>query len=143
MGPSTGQRDQIRLSAILCEGHGLADETQVQVSSPAHISLHRRLNSPKIRQAGQSSTSEIARKDLRAELLAAEAEAKEKKRKAEGRPLDAPSAAMIEAASGGDDDDASKRRKLLQEAIALDKDDDDDDDADMSGDEKKAKDANR
>ena len=36
------------------------------------------------RQPGQTSTAEVAKRDLRAELLAAEAEAREKKRKAEG-----------------------------------------------------------
>lgn len=90
----------------------------------------------KVSQPGQSSTSEVARRDLRLELLAAEAEAKEKKRKAEGRPLEAPvkPAGAIEngAGSSGDvaDDEANKRRKLLQEAIALDKDDEDDENED-------------
>ncbi|KAG8862588.1 hypothetical protein FRB96_001145 [Tulasnella sp. 330] len=91
----------------------------------------------KFRQAGQSSTSEVSRRDLRVELLAAEADAREKKRKAEGRPLDAPvkAAGMIES---GDleDDEANKRRKLLQEAIALDKDDE-------SGDEKNEEDQDK
>ncbi|KAG9006166.1 hypothetical protein FRB94_012246 [Tulasnella sp. JGI-2019a] len=79
----------------------------------------------KFRQAGQSSTAEVARRDLRVELLAAEADAREKKRKAEGRPLEAPvkAAGLIENA----DDEANKRRKMLQEAIALDKDDESDD----------------
>ncbi|KAG8218225.1 Cwf15/Cwc15 cell cycle control protein-domain-containing protein [Butyriboletus roseoflavus] len=40
----------------------------------------------KFRQPGQTSTGEVARRDLRADLLAAEEEARNKKRKAEGRP---------------------------------------------------------
>lgn len=66
------------------------------------------------------------------ELLAAEAEAREKKRKAEGRPVEAPVKPQIEGPGGSVamevDDEANKRRKLLQEAIALDKDDDSDED---------------
>lgn len=72
------------------------------------------------RQPGQTSASEVAKRDLRAELLAAEAEAREKKRKAEGKPPLA-----VENGSVGDDE-ANKRRKLLQEALEMDKDDDED-----------------
>jgi protein CWC15 len=60
----------------------------------------------------------VAKRDLRAELLAAEHEAREKKRKAEGRPV---------ITAGDEDDDTSKRRKLLQDTINLDKDDEDED----------------
>ncbi|KIO22038.1 hypothetical protein M407DRAFT_245299 [Tulasnella calospora MUT 4182] len=111
--------------------------------SARDIASHTKL---KFRQSGQSSSSEVSRRDLRAELLVAEAEAREKKRKAEGRPLDAPSSKAIEGSSKGkgkevdnegSDEETNKRRKLLQEAIALDKDDDDseedkDDDEDDS-----------
>ena len=38
------------------------------------------------RQPGQTSAAEVAKRDLRAELLAAEAEARDRKRKAEGKP---------------------------------------------------------
>ena len=83
------------------------------------------------RQFGQTSSAEVSRRDLRAELLAAEAEAKEKKRKAEGRPS---AALAVEdgQASGPEkvDDEANKRRKMLQEALELDKDDDDDEASD-------------
>jgi protein CWC15 len=61
----------------------------------------------------------VKKRDLRAELLAAEQEAKNKKRKAEGKPPlleDTP----VQPA----DDESNKRRKLLQEALELDKDDD-------------------
>ncbi|KAI0669557.1 Pre-mRNA-splicing factor Cwf15/Cwc15 [Trametes maxima] len=86
----------------------------------------------KFRQPGQTSTTEVAKRDLRAELLAAEAEARERKRKAEGKPTLA-----VEGAKEGADDESNKRRKLLQEALELDKDDDDDD-----ADEKSEKAAN-
>lgn len=72
------------------------------------------------RQPGQTSTAEVAKRDLRAELLAAEAEARDKKRKAEGKPPLA-----VENGAAGDEE-ANKRRKLLQEALEMDKDDDDD-----------------
>ena len=83
---------------------------------------------------GQTSAEEIKKRDLRAELLAAEQEARNKKRKAEGLPPleDSPS-----NASAPLDEEASKRRKLLQEALELDKDDDEDDDE--VGDERKEK----
>ncbi|KAG5653793.1 hypothetical protein H0H81_010463 [Sphagnurus paluster] len=74
----------------------------------------------KFRQHGQTSTDEVKKRDLRAELLAAEQEAKNKKRKAEGKPP-----LPIEGASG--DEEANKRRKLLQEALEMDKDDEDED----------------
>ncbi|KAF8885997.1 Pre-mRNA-splicing factor Cwf15/Cwc15 [Infundibulicybe gibba] len=72
----------------------------------------------KFRQVGQTSAGEVKKRDLRAELLAAEQEARNKKRKAEGKPP----LAVEEAPT---DEDANKRRKLLQEAMELDKDDDD------------------
>lgn len=71
-------------------------------------------------QVGQTSVDEVKKRDLRAELLAAEQEAKNKKRKAEGKP---PLAIEVEPA----DEESNKRRKLIQDAIELDKDDDDDD----------------
>lgn len=66
----------------------------------------------------------MAKRDLRAELLAAEQEAREKKRKAEGKPPLA-----VESGSGAQpqEDEANKRRKLLQDALELDKDEDEDD----------------
>lgn len=82
------------------------------------------------RQVGQTSSAEVKKRDLRAELLAAETEAKNKKRKAEGKP-------PLPIENGGEngvDEESSKRRKLLQDAIDLDKDDDDKPDAE---DEKK------
>jgi len=95
----------------------------------------------KFRQPGQTSVDDIKKRDLRAELLAAEAEARNKKRKAEGKPLleeDVRRAAAIEAPKEGtpavEDDEANKRRKLLQEALEMDKDDDDDDDEEEKND---------
>ncbi|EJF60725.1 Cwf15/Cwc15 cell cycle control protein [Dichomitus squalens LYAD-421 SS1] len=78
----------------------------------------------KFRQPGQTSTAEVAKRDLRAELLAAEAEARDRKRKAEGKPP----LAVESAPREGQDEQSNKRRKLLQEALELDKDADDDED---------------
>ena len=69
-------------------------------------------------QVGQTSTSEVKKRDLRAELLAAEQDAKNKKRKAEGKPP-----LGVEDVPVPVDDESNKRRKLLQEALELDKDD--------------------
>jgi protein CWC15 len=69
-------------------------------------------------QVGQTSTAEVKKRDLRAELLAAEQDAKNKKRKAEGKPP-----LSVEDAPVPVDDESNKRRKLLQEALELDKDD--------------------
>jgi protein CWC15 len=65
-------------------------------------------------QPGQTSEADVRKRDLRAELVAAEAGARARKRKLAGQP-------MPEEA----DDEANKRRKFLQEAVALDRDDDD------------------
>ncbi|EAU91802.2 hypothetical protein CC1G_04570 [Coprinopsis cinerea okayama7 len=92
----------------------------------------------KFRQVGQTSVDELKKRDLRAELLAAEREAMNKKRKAEGKPplpeIDTPSSSTSGSAAAIADDESNKRRKLLQEALELDKDDDDSDEE-----EKKAK----
>ncbi|KAG2147980.1 Cwf15/Cwc15 cell cycle control protein [Suillus clintonianus] len=78
----------------------------------------------KFRQAGQTSVGDVARRDLRTELLVAEEEARNKKRKAEGKPpLPLTNGNATEGTAG---DEANKRRKLLEEALELDKDDDDD-----------------
>jgi protein CWC15 len=72
------------------------------------------------------------------DLLLAEHEAKNRKRKAAGQdPLPLPAAltgvaapvAAIENGTGEEEDAASKRRKMLQEVMELDKDDDEDEDA--------------
>jgi protein CWC15 len=62
----------------------------------------------------------VKKKDLRAELLLAEEEARNKKRKAEGKP-------PLAVENGSVDEEANKRRKLLQDALNLDRDDDDED----------------
>ena len=77
------------------------------------------------RQAGQTSVAEVSKRDLRAELLQAEREAREKKRKAEGKP--GVTLAVENGPAASADDEASKRRKLLQDALDLDKDDHDSD----------------
>ena len=84
---------------------------------------------PTFRQPGQTSVDEVKLRDLRADLLAAEAEARAKKRKAAGLPVeDQPLApAAIE------DGEANKRRKVLQEALEMDRDADSDEDEDVDG----------
>lgn len=72
-------------------------------------------------QTGQTSSAEVKKRDLRADLLAAEQEARNKKRKAEGKP-------PLEVEGPPADEEANKRRKLLQDALQLDKDDEDEDD---------------
>ncbi|KAG1858308.1 Pre-mRNA-splicing factor Cwf15/Cwc15 [Suillus tomentosus] len=78
----------------------------------------------KFRQPGQTSVGDVARRDLRMDLLAAEEEARNKKRKAEGKPPLPLTLTNGNATEAGDE--ANKRRKLLEEALELDKDDDDD-----------------
>ncbi|KAL1759844.1 Pre-mRNA-splicing factor Cwf15/Cwc15 [Schizophyllum commune] len=89
----------------------------------------------KFRQAGQTSQDEVKKRDLRAELFAAELEAKNKKRKAEGKP---PLAIESGTSESGQDEESNKRRKLLQEALEADKDSDDEEEEGEEG-EKKSK----
>ncbi|KAI0048638.1 Cwf15/Cwc15 cell cycle control protein [Auriscalpium vulgare] len=79
----------------------------------------------KFRQPGQTSVDEVSKRDLRADLLAAEAEARARKRKANGLPAEEPSSSAPAAITAGDEE-SNKRRKLLQDALELDKDDDSD-----------------
>ncbi|KAJ3575280.1 hypothetical protein NP233_g1214 [Leucocoprinus birnbaumii] len=98
----------------------------------------------KFRQVGQTSSAEVKKRDLRAELLLAEAEARNKKRKAEGKPplpIEGATSSSTTIATStpvengavsmqvdNGDEETNKRRKLLAEALALDRDDDDEDD---------------
>jgi protein CWC15 len=105
------------------------------------LATHTKL---KFRQAGQTNSSDVLRRDLRAELAAAERAAEEKKRKEAGLPPLPPVAGAAQIGNGAINDDAedaerAKRRKILEEAADLDKDDSDDDDDDESDDEKKDK----
>ena len=79
-------------------------------------------------QPGQTSADEVKKRDLRAELLAAEQEARDKKRKAEGKPPLAVENGSASLAAGAGDEESNKRRKLLQDALEMDKDDDEDSD---------------
>ncbi|KAI9448696.1 Pre-mRNA-splicing factor Cwf15/Cwc15 [Lactarius psammicola] len=81
----------------------------------------------KFRQPGQTSVDEVKKRDLRADLLAAEAEARAKKRKAAGLPVE-------DAPTVSEDEEVKKRRKVLQEALEMDKDaDSDEGDGDGDG----------
>ncbi|KAL7420584.1 complexed with cef1p [Cryptotrichosporon argae] len=126
-----------------------------QQVSKYQLAAHTKL---KFRQAGQTAVSDVARRDLRAELLAAERAAADKKRKAQGLPPlpPLPGARAIENGSasagagtgdgtgqggdGADEDEATrKRRRILEEAAELDKDDDDDESDDEVADKGKGK----
>jgi len=72
----------------------------------------------------------VKRKDLRAELLLAEEEARNKKRKAEGKP-------PLPVENGPVDEEAIRGGSLLQDALDLDKDDEEEEDNDKKGDEDK------
>ncbi|KAL0240668.1 hypothetical protein I308_106467 [Cryptococcus tetragattii IND107] len=98
-----------------------------QQISKLSLAAHTKL---KFRQPGQTNTSDVARRDLKAELLAAERAALDKKRKTEGLPPLAPLGSQqdgqlrIEGARDGEEDEtAAKRRKILEEAAEMDKDD--------------------
>ncbi|EPQ26715.1 uncharacterized protein PFL1_05694 [Pseudozyma flocculosa PF-1] len=98
----------------------------------AYVPAHTRL---KFRQPAQSAdirsiqTNPERRRDLKRELEAAEREAKNKKRIAQGLPpLEDDSTAGGHAAGQEEEEEESvKRRKLIEQARELDRDDDDDD----------------
>jgi hypothetical protein len=121
MGPCSSKRCQRRVTPIFREGYGGPHKTQISVCVWCHL-LWSYSDSTPLSQPGQTSVSEVQKRDLRAELIIAEQEARNKKRKAEGKP---PLAIEVDAPA---DDESNKRRKLLQEALDLDKDDDDDND---------------
>ena len=74
--------------------------------------------------------AEVRKRNLRAELLAAEAEARAKKRKAAGLPVEDEPMVVVAAI---EDEESNKRRKVLQEALEMDKDADSDEDEDADG----------
>jgi hypothetical protein len=120
MGPRASTRCQGRLETVLGARHGRAHQAQVSVRPSTRVQ-HALTLVARDRQPGQTSTGEVARRDLRADLLIAEEEARNKKRKAEGKP-------PVAITRGAEDEDTLKRRKLLQEALELDRDDDEDED---------------
>jgi protein CWC15 len=85
-------------------------ETRVntQQYSSRDLASHTKL---KFRQPGQGNTSDISRRDLRLELMRAEA-------KANGKEED-------KGEDKGEDEQVAKRRRLIEEAKDLDKDDSD------------------
>jgi protein CWC15 len=93
-----------------------------KLSAASHTKL-------KFRQPGQTSTSDVARRDLKAELIEAERVAADKKRKAAGLPaLSAPGSAL--RLGDVEEEERVKRRKVLEEALAADRDDDDEEEYD-------------
>lgn len=109
-------------------------ETKVGSRQIAKLSLPS-YTKLKFRQPGQTSTSEVLKRDLKAELAEAERKAAEKKRKAEGITdfETAQNGALRitneqESGQEGEDEEAEavKRRKVLEESADLDKDDESD-----------------
>ncbi|KAJ7809982.1 Pre-mRNA-splicing factor Cwf15/Cwc15 [Mycena leptocephala] len=74
-----------------------------------------------------TSMAEVKQRDLRSELFAAESDAKNKERKAEGLP-------PLAVEGGPADEESNKQRKLLQDSLDLGEDDDDKEDADTGKD---------
>lgn len=120
--PKQGQDSKMGTAQV--SKHGMASHTKL-----------------KFRQVGQTSVSDVARRDLRAELAAAERAAQDKKRKAQGLPPLPPPAGAKAIGNGegeGDkeeDEAAAKRRKILEEAAELDRDDSSDEDDDDEDDD--------
>lgn len=119
----------------------LGRETKVGSQQVAKLSLaaHTKL---KFRQPGQNTSGDIVRRDLKAELAAAERVAAEKKRKAAGLPPSMVNDASRRIENGSAVDPAEseegegesvKRRKVLEEALEMDKDDSDDEDEEEEG----------
>lgn len=80
----------------------------------------------KFRQPGQTSSSEVLKRDLKAELAEAERKAIEKKRKAAGLPdFEVANNGALRLEGGDDEGEEAKRRKV--DEVDLDKDDESDD----------------
>ncbi|EJT47781.1 hypothetical protein A1Q1_03356 [Trichosporon asahii var. asahii CBS 2479] len=123
--PKQGQDSKMGTAQV--SKHGMASHTKL-----------------KFRQVGQTSVSDVARRDLRAELAAAERAAQDKKRKAQGLPPLPPLPPVGGAKEIGngegekvdeEDEAAAKRRKILEEAAELDRDDSSDEDEDEDDDD--------
>ncbi|GAA6020221.1 hypothetical protein JCM10207_004377 [Rhodosporidiobolus poonsookiae] len=92
--------------------------------SSRDLASHTKL---KFRQPGQGTTSEVARRDLKLELLAAERDASARKAKGErGYVADQKLLLLQQAEDAQESEAAAKRRKILQEAAELDRDDSED-----------------
>ncbi|KAK4704419.1 protein CWC15, partial [Phenoliferia sp. Uapishka_3] len=106
-----------------------------RIYSSRDIAAHTRL---KFRQPGQGTANEVARRDLKLELMAAERESNS--RKSRGQPGYAAdgvtNAGLIEAGAAAEveDDAGAKRRKVLADVGGLDADDDDEEPDEGTGD---------
>ncbi|GAA5892096.1 hypothetical protein JCM6882_005694 [Rhodosporidiobolus microsporus] len=95
--------------------------------SARDLAQHTKL---KFRQPGQGTKSEVARRDLKLELLAAEQDANARKAKGErGYVMDQKLLLLQQKEEEAEGEAAAKRRRLLQEAADLDKDDSDDEES--------------
>ncbi|GAA5856207.1 hypothetical protein JCM8547_000819 [Rhodosporidiobolus lusitaniae] len=98
----------------------------------------------KFRQPGQGTTSEVSRRDLKLELLAAERDADARKAKGEKGYVKDQKLLLLQQAQEDKEGSeteaaAAKRRKILQEAADLDKDDSDDEEDESEDEGKKDK----
>ncbi|ODQ51486.1 Cwf15/Cwc15 cell cycle control protein [Saitoella complicata NRRL Y-17804] len=111
---------------------GRSDQAPTRIYASRMLPNHTQL---KFRKQGQGSSTELQQKDLKAELLRAEEEAKAKK-SGKALPVDDPAPALAIAQSGtekhalteGDEEEESpeaKRRRILEESKDLDADDSD------------------
>ncbi|GAA6059609.1 hypothetical protein JCM10212_005108 [Sporobolomyces blumeae] len=108
-----------------------------KVYSSRDLAAHTKL---KFRQVGQGNESEVARRDLKLELLQAERDAATRKAKGERGLVVDPKLLLLESQQATESEESNKRRKLLQEVADLDREDDDesddnDDEEDGSGEE--------
>lgn len=93
-------------------------------------------------QPGQGSTSDIARRDLKAELIAAERESAARKAKGQAGYVPDKTLLMLENQAAQEELDGAeaKRRKMLAAVGGLDADDDDEDDAEDEDEEETSRD---
>ncbi|GAA5828200.1 hypothetical protein JCM11251_002633 [Rhodosporidiobolus azoricus] len=105
--------------------------------SARDLAQHTKL---KFRQPGQGTKTEVARRDLKLELLAAEQDAAARKAKGErGYVQDQKLLMLQQKEEATEEEAAAKRRRLLQEAADLDKDDSDDEESEDEAAEKQDK----
>ncbi|GAA5922383.1 hypothetical protein JCM1841_003091 [Sporobolomyces salmonicolor] len=110
-----------------------------KVYSSRDLAAHTKL---KFRQPGQDAKSEVARRDLKLELLAAERESATRKAKGERGFVADKKLLLLESQAKEEEEqqESAKRRKLLQEVADLDKDDEDDEESDQDDEEAARKD---
>ncbi|SCV68615.1 BQ2448_736 [Microbotryum intermedium] len=106
-----------------------------RVYSSRDLAAHTRL---KFRQPGQGNKTDVARRDLKLELLAAERESSDRKAKGQSGYVPDRQLLLLENQTKEQDelDEANNRRRVLADVAKLDRDDDDDDEEDDDGDDR-------